>query len=503
MRSYRHASAVRAIFKRFKTQGAAPLSPNLPPISLQLSEQLSSQSKLSHMARNIELRASPLSSSTPQRLALLYSTQKELLQLASSLREERNKIARTKSAAEGRERGAALKKELAEVESRWKVVNEEMMSLGAKLPNETSLDSPEGGYEECEIVKKWFPPSYRFQGCDTSSPASSSSTSSTRMRLGEERTFPLADDGQDHLNLLSWFSFPHGARTAASSFFYSASSAALLSHSLQSYALSVCLQHGYSPFVTPSVVKTEILERCGFEPRGQSSQIFHVMTSTSTTDSEMETHLNSLSLAATAEVPLVAYYSNSVHPASSLPLKLVASGRAFRAEGGGRGRESRGLYRVKEFEKVEMVVVSSPEESAAELERLVEVQREILEGLELPYRVLNMASAELGNSAYKKYDVEVWMPGRGSWGEVCSASNCTDFQSRRLSIKTLPPKGSKPTFAHTLNATALALPRIMLALVENGMKDDQGNKIVELPQTLRRWWIGNEEGMEGEVRWRS
>lgn len=241
---------------------------------------------------------------------------------------------------------------------------------------------------------------------------------------------------------------------------------------------------------------------CGFQPRDQNDeqQIWQVA------QSEKEAGKPPRSLAATAEIPLAGMYANKAIPAAELPVKLVGSSRCYRAEAGARGVDTRGLYRVHEFTKVEMFAWTNgpvPDEtipSDAELtvdssrvwSEMVDIQIGILESLGLPCRVLQMPSTDLGASAFCKIDIEAMFPSRssrdGGWGEVTSASNCTDYQSRRLDTRIVEQSGSRKKFAHTVNGTAMAIPRVLAAILENGWREDQG--CVMIPEVLREFMGG-------------
>lgn len=246
---------------------------------------------------------------------------------------------------------------------------------------------------------------------------------------------------------------------------------ALLQQALINYAISKCMQFKFTLVSPPSMVQKEFAYACGFQPRDEeASQIYNIENT-------------SLCLSGTAEIPLAAQLANT--RISDLPLMHAGLSRSYRAEAGARGQESRGLYRVHEFDKVEMFVWCNPtiEESEKWLEELLGFQKQILEpiltDLEIPYRVLEIAPDDLGAPAYKKYDIEAWMPGRGQWGELTSASNCLDFQSRRLNTKTV-----RHEYVHTLNATALAVPRVIVAILENGYIPEVGIKI---PRVLQEY----------------
>jgi seryl-tRNA synthetase len=193
-----------------------------------------------------------------------------------------------------------------------------------------------------------------------------------------------------------------------------------------------------------------------------------------------------LSLIATAEITVGGFLADSVYKGESLPLRFVADSHCFRREAGAAGRESRGLYRVHQFDKIEMYCVCTPEQSHDILEGFLAVEEEIYQKLGIPYRVLRICAGDLGAPAYKKYDVEGWMPGKGDagdYGEITSTSNCTDFQARRLNIKYKDKEG-KREFAHTLNGTAIALSRTVLCILENYQQAD-GSVII--PEVLRQY----------------
>ncbi|GAA98711.1 uncharacterized protein L969DRAFT_42669 [Mixia osmundae IAM 14324] len=321
------------------------------------------------------------------------------------------------------------------------------------------------------------------------------------------RTFGTApargspDPSRDHLALAarlrsqtlrpSWLDPESGLKTTGTRFYFLRGEAAVLESALINYAISTvtAADDGWQYCTVPDIIKTSLAERCGFLPRDDASQTYFVSTGASVRADER----HSLALAGTAEIPL-AGSSSGVHPLAALPLKALGLGRAFRSEAGSRGLASRGLYRVHQFSKLEMYVVCRPDKSDEMLEELVALQETILVPLGLTLRTLDMATEELGASAYRKYDIEAWMSGRGDWGELASASNCTDYQARRLGIQYQPePADGKKLpleYAHTLNATALAVPRVILALIEQGLHLDGDDKHFALPAVLRPFWLG-------------
>lgn len=279
----------------------------------------------------------------------------------------------------------------------------------------------------------------------------------------------------DHVELgesLSMIDFEGGARTSGHGFYFLTGDAVWLELALQQYALSVLTQRGFTPAITPDLARNEILEGIGFIPRGNETQIYSVEN----TD---------LSLVATAEITLGGWYSGQVLQEDDLPVKLCGISHCYRTEAGAHGRATRGLYRVHQFTKVEMFGFCLPDQSTALLEEFCQIECTIFDGLGIPFRVVDTATGDLGGPAYRKFDLEAWMPGRGEageYGEVTSTSNCTDYQARRLNIR-FKKKGEKGTqFVHTLNGTAVAISRALIAIMENYQQAD-GSIIV--PEILR------------------
>ena len=308
----------------------------------------------------------------------------------------------------------------------------------------------------------------------------------------------------DKLGLLD---FAASSMTSGWGFYYLLNEAALLEQALVQYALSIALRRGWSVVSPPSLVYSHMAAACGFQPRDQhdEQQIWQVAQPGK--DAGKPTR----SLAATAEIPLAGMHASKAIPAEKLPIKVVGASRCFRAEAGARGVDTKGLYRVHEFTKVEMFAwtncpfpsnegpllneASWTEDSTLLLHEMVEIQTEILSSLGLPCRVLEMPSSDLGASAYRKIDIEAMFPSRkkrdGGWGEVTSASICTDYQSRRLDTRILENDGSRKKFAHTVNGTAIAIPRVLAAVLENGWREEQG--CVVIPEVLRGYLGGMEK----------
>lgn len=285
-----------------------------------------------------------------------------------------------------------------------------------------------------------------------------------------------ADPGREHLNIMTkkhMLDFQSASTVTGNSWYYLINEGAMLEHALVQYATRKARNAGFQLVIPPSVVRNEVIDACGFRPRDMNNeqQIYHL----SETD---------LGLTATAEIALAGLGLNSTIDLENGPKKVCGVNRAYRAEAGARGKDTKGLYRVHEFTKVELFVWCKPESSDTILEELKNLQINIVEELGLTAQVLNMPSNDLGSPAYKKYDIEAWMPGRGSFGEITSTSNCTDFQSRRMHTKFRDTDGNLK-YVHTLNGTAMAIPRILVALVENNY--DPVTDKISIPDVLQQY----------------
>lgn len=265
--------------------------------------------------------------------------------------------------------------------------------------------------------------------------------------------------------------FQSGAKVSGSSWYYLINDGAMLEQALIQYTLNIARANGYIFVIPPTLVKNEIIQGCGFKPKDQNNeqQIYLVAN-------------NDLSLIGTSEIPLAGLHVNSCIPFKNLPIKYVGLSRAFRAEAGARGKDTKGLYRVHEFTKVELFHFTKPQCSAKELNDIIDIEKQIIKGLGLKAKVINIPYNDLGAPAYKKVDIEAWMPGRQSWGELTSASNCTDYQSRRLSIK-YSDELKKSHYVHTINGTAMAIPRVIVAIIEQ-FYDPENDRII-IPEVLR------------------
>lgn len=395
--------------------------------------------------RNVKVDLDHLEQLAHRRVNLLKSVEdirKQLNQIADDIKhlsaqEQKNALI---------EKGQVLKQTLKEEEKALSEVEELLREELLKIPNLTHPSSPVGKTDEDNVEVR---------------------------RVGEPRNFSFRP--RDHLDLalgLDIVDFEGGARTTGSKFYFLKNEGVALQLALIQYALEILSSEGFQLYSTPDLATLDIIEGIGFLPRGQESQIYKV---------EGE----NLGLIATAEITLGGLYAGQTIDAKELPLKLAGISHCFRREAGAYGKASKGLYRVHQFTKVEMFVFCMPEDSDKMLDYLVDLEVRIFSGLGLPLKVVDCCSGELGGAAYRKFDLEVWLPGEERWGEVTSASNCTDYQARRLNIKFKRSASSKPEYAHTLNGTGLADSRAIVALLENYQQSD-GSVIV--PEVLRKWF---------------
>ncbi|MGA2642088.1 MAG: serine--tRNA ligase [Spirochaetia bacterium] len=387
----------------------------------------------------------------PDLVVRLYDQRNQLLKELESLRAARNANAdrmKGKLNAEERapliEEGKRLKESIAELEKRHEETEKKLLEEALKIPNMSHPSAPVGEGEAGNLqLRTW----------------------------GKPDAFSFAP--RDHVQIgqaLDLIDFETGAKVAGQKFYYLKNQAVILELSLVRYAMDALMREGFTPMITPDVAREEIVAGHGFNPRGPESNIYPVEG----TD---------LCLIATAEFTLGGYNAGKVLPAEQLPILFAGLSHCFRREAGAAGQFSKGLYRVHQFTKVEMFVFCLPSESEAMLDRLIGVEENIFQGLEIPYRIVDTCTGDLGGPAYRKFDIEAWMPGRGEkgeWGEITSASNCTDYQARRLGIR-FKDQGGKNPFVHTLNGTALAVSRTLIALLENFQQADGS---VRLPAAL-------------------
>jgi seryl-tRNA synthetase len=274
--------------------------------------------------------------------------------------------------------------------------------------------------------------------------------------------------GKDHLELAGWrIDMERGARLSGSRFAYLRGDLVMLEFALVRYALQRLSGEGFEPVVPPVLVRERAMFGTGFLPDTEQ-QIYTVAG-------------DDLYLVGTSEVALASLHDSEILAGDSLPLRYAGFSTCFRREAGAAGRDTRGIFRVHQFDKVEMFAFVEPDQSLAEHERLLAIEESILQELAIPYRVVAIAVGDLGSSAAKKYDLEAWLPGQGRYRELTSCSNTTDFQARRLDIRYRPAEGGRPEQVHTLNGTAVAVGRTLIALLENGQNEDGS---VTLPEVL-------------------
>jgi len=279
---------------------------------------------------------------------------------------------------------------------------------------------------------------------------------------------------KDHLTLgknLDLLDFESGAKVAGSQFYFLKNEAVLLEFGLSMYAINLLLKEGFNLLAPPDLSRERYYMGTGYLPRGPEAQTYEIKS----TD---------LGLIATAEIPLAGLHSDQVLKEDELPKKYCGFSHCFRVEAGGYGKYSRGLYRVHQFSKVEMYIYCTPNDSESMHELILSCEEKIWQGLNIPYRIIDICSGDLSAQSFRSFDIEAWMPGRppsGGWGEVTSTSNTTDYQARRLNIRYRKRNG-QIEYLHTLNGTAIATSRALIAILENYQKKDGS---VEIPGVLQ------------------
>lgn len=357
-----------------------------------------------------------------------------------------------------------LKTKIEKIETQEDTLNENLEYLASNLPNLTSKETPIGAEP-------------RLLGYINEPPNHPTSTHDhiwrNHVHVGTD--FDLLD-------------FTSAGTTSGWGWYFLKNEGALLEQALVQYATSVAMRHGFSVVSPPSIAYTHISNACGFHPRDQGGeqQTYAI--------AQKEERLPEKSLAGTAEIPFAGMKANTTMNEAELPLQIFGASRCYRAEAGARGAETKGLYRVHEFTKVEMFAWTMKDMEQAAFDSMHAVQREILQSLGLHCRILEMPSQDLGASAVRKLDVEAFFPSRrgknNGWGEVTSVSICTDYQTRRLNTRLKPASSpsSKSDFPSTVNGTALAVPRVLAALLEDGW--DEREKNVSIPLVLHPWMHG-------------
>jgi seryl-tRNA synthetase len=277
--------------------------------------------------------------------------------------------------------------------------------------------------------------------------------------------------GRDHLELAGpSIDMDTAARVSGSRFAYIKGDLVMLEFALVRYALEIAREQGFEPVVPPVLVREAPLYGTGFLPDTEQ-QIYTLPD-------------DDLYLVGTSEVPLASLHAGDILEEAALPVRYAGFSTCFRREAGAAGKDTRGIFRVHQFDKVELFAFVRPEDSPDEHERLLAIEERIMQDVDVPYRVVNIAANDLGASAAKKYDLEAWLPGQERFRELTSCSNTTDYQARRLAVRYRPEAGGKPAIVHTLNGTAVAVGRTIIALLENGQRDDGS---VALPEVLTNY----------------
>ena len=382
-----------------------------------------------------------------------------LLTEVDRLRTRRNEVARLmKSSIPDDQRkslveeGKELKGRISEKEKRLDDVEEEWNEAVRAIPNFLDPDAPirENGDLSGTVIKTvGQPPRFSFKPRD---------------HVEIARICDIID-------------FDTATKVSGLKFYYLKNEAVLLELALEQYALSICMRRGFTPMITPDVAKSAVLEGIGFSPRGSESNIYCLEGIDAC-------------LVGTAEITLGGYYSGRTVDESELPIRFVGLSHCFRREAGAAGQFSKGLYRVHQFSKVEMFSFTAPERSREEHQFFLGIEEEIFSGLGIAYQIVDTPSWDLGAPAARKFDIEAWMPGRGEgeYGEVTSTSNCSDYQARSLGIRFKRADG-KSSYLHTLNGTAVAVSRAIVAILENYQNEDGS---VRIPNALRPFMAGCE-----------
>lgn len=379
----------------------------------------------------------------------------ETILQGDNLRREQNEVAQSipkekdanrKQAAIAR--GKELKSLVAASEAALKDIEAKLRVEQCIIPNMTHPAAPVGRLaEDNKILRMWGTPrKFDFKPLD-------------HVALAEKH------------NLID---LEAGARVAGHGFYFLKNEAVLLEMAIIQFAMRKLLEEGFTLHTTPDLARDDVLEGIGFNPRGPETQIYSI-------------HGTDLSLVATAEITLGGTLKDQILDADKLPILAAGLSHCFRTEAGAHGKATRGIYRVHQFTKVEMFAFTKPEQSEAVHDKIVAVEESLFQGLGIPYQVIDTCTGDLGGPAYRKFDLEAWMPGRGAageYGEVTSASNCTDYQSRRLGIRFKSPDKKGTQFVHTLNGTAVAVTRAIIAILENFQQADGS---IAIPEVLRSW----------------
>ncbi len=390
----------------------------------------------------------------------LDDDRKVLGQKIDELRTQRNQISDSMKKSGGRPseeaitEGKRIKEALSALESEYRELDEKFISELKSIPNVLQSDVPIGKEGEDKTVKEW--------GSD----------------IAEQKFGATKTGAEDHLDFSvrkDWVDFERGAKVAGTKFYFLKGDLALLENAIYQFALNKLLAKNFKFMTVPHMVNGNVATGTGFAPRSSNQSDEYFIEN------------EDLSLIATAEMSLTGYHADEILEAKDLPLFYAGYSPCYRKEAGTYGKHTRGLFRVHQFNKLEMYAYTLPEDSASAHERILDVEEEIWQDLNIPYRVINIASGDLGAPASKKYDIEYWSPVDGSYRELTSCSNCTDYQARNLNIRVRREDGKIET-AHTLNGTAVSLARSLVAVIENY----QDGEDLIIPEPLRPFMGGRE-----------
>ena len=390
-----------------------------------------------------------------QAVISLDDERKALTAQIDELRTRRNQIAASMKNSGGKPsdeqiaEGKKIKEELAELEKTYRELDEKLSNALNGIPNILQADVPIGEEGEDDLVKTW----------------------------GEE-LFESRKGAEDHLdfaNKKGWVDFERGSKVAGTKFYFLKGDLALLENAIYQFALNKLIAKGFNFMTVPHMVNSEVATGTGFAPRSseQSDEYF--------------IEGEDLSLIATAEMSLTGFHAGEILNEKDLPIFYAGYSPCYRKEAGTYGKHTRGLFRVHQFNKLEMYAYTLPEQSAETHEKILAIEEEIYQELGIPYRVINIASGDLGAPASKKYDIEYWSPVDGSYREITSCSNCTDYQARNLNIRVRRENGELQV-VHTLNGTAVSLARCLVAAIENF----QDGEDLVLPKVLRPYMNNRE-----------
>lgn len=392
------------------------------------------------------------------RVIELDQERKALGQEIDSLRSRRNEIAnsmkitKSKPSSELIAEGKELKEKISALEDKYRHIEQDFMTILKSIPNILQDDVPIGEEGEDEVVKEW--------GKDI-----------TEKRFGSSMIG--AEDHLDFANRKDWVDFERGTKVAGTKFYFLKGELALLENAIYQFALNKLLAKGFKFMTVPHMVNGNVATGTGFAPRAseQSDEYF--------------IENQDLSLIATAEMSLTGYHADEILNEDDLPLFYAGYSPCYRKEAGTYGKHTRGLFRVHQFNKLEMYAFTLPEQSKDAHERILAVEEEIYQELGIPYRIINIASGDLGAPASKKYDIEYWSPVDGKYREITSCSNCTDYQARNLNIRVRRKNGDIEVL-HTLNGTAVSLARCLVAFIENFQDGDD----LLVPEVLKPYMGG-------------